>query len=450
MPGDIILALLTLAVVALAVAVTLLAVKRRECRRLQGDMAALRRDLGAAQSAAAMARHESALAQRQTADWERTKQETITAAKAAALASTAEMSSKLLADHKREAEAARKDTTERVKQTTETLFRRFEHVTKAVASLNDQVTQNKDVVDTVWRALSSPGGAGYFAEIGLENTLTSFGLQPGRDFVMQHSVATAEGGRLRPDAVVFLPGDSVLVVDSKASKFLLELAQADEQGEIEATYANLAASMNRHLRELAAKDYRAAIIATARQAGRADALGRVLSIMYLPNEGALEKLSLADPTFAQKAAKAEIIPAGPAGLACLIGFARVEIDLGRQSANRERIVEATQGLLEAIAVMLGHVDTVGKGVKRSADGFASLTASINRTLLPRARTIAGLGVRSGKRLPDALPGYQVVAIEDTTLIEGEATPPAPPQLVPPSDDTDTPAHNRRKRGAARG
>ena len=394
-----------------------------------------------------MARQESALVQRQMADWERTKQETIIAAKAAALASTAEMSSKLLADHKREAEAARKEASEHVKQTTETLFQRFEHVSKAVASLNDQVAQNKDVVDTVWRALSSPGGAGYFAEIGLENTLTSFGLQPGRDFVMQHSVANAEGGRLRPDAVVFLPGDSVLVVDSKASKFLLELAQAEEQGEVEAAYTNLAASMNRHLRELAAKDYRAAIIATARQAGRADALGRVLSIMYLPNEGALEKLTLADPTFAHKAAKAEIIPAGPTGLACLIGFARVEIDLGRQSANRERIVEATQGLLEAIAVMLGHVDNVGKGVKRSADGLARLTASINRTLLPRARTIAGLGVRSGKPLPDALPSYRVVAMEDAPLMEGEA---APPQLVPPPDDADTSAHEKRQRGRARG
>ncbi len=442
MLGSTLLPLLGVAVVVLVVTITLLAVKRRECGDLQRQLATARQAVIAADQDAAAAGQEAAHARRQMQDWEKTKQETVTAAKAAALASTAEMSSKLLADHKREAESARKESAERVKQTTEGLLQRFEHVSKAVASLNDQVAQNKDVVDTVWRALSSPGGAGYFAEIGLENTLTSFGLEAGRDFVMQHSVATAEGGRLRPDAVVFLPGDSVLVVDSKASKFLLELAQAEEAGEVEAAYANLAATMNRHLRELATKDYRNAIIAATRLAGRAHTLGRVLSVMYLPNEGALEKLTRADPTFAQKAAKAEIIPAGPTGLACLIGFARVEIDLGRQSANRERIVEATQGLLEAVAVMLGHVDTVGKGVRRSADGFARLTASINRTLLPRARTIAGLGVRSGKALPDALPGYQVVVMEDAGLIEGEA---AKPRLVPPSDEAEIPNGPPRKR-----
>ena len=48
---------------------------------------------------------------------------------------------------------------------------------------------------------------------------------------------------------------------------------------------------------------------------------RILSVMYLPNEGALEKLQRADPDFVAKAAKREIIPVGPAGLAGLIGFA---------------------------------------------------------------------------------------------------------------------------------
>ena len=39
---------------------------------------------------------------------------------------------------------------------------------------------------TAYQAAELSGIAGQFAEIGLENTLTSFGLLKGRDFSMQH------------------------------------------------------------------------------------------------------------------------------------------------------------------------------------------------------------------------------------------------------------------------
>ena len=162
-----------------------------------------------AEKRAALALQRVETMERQMADWEKTKAETIEAAKAAALASTREMSSKLLEDHKRESESANKVAEERVKKTTEDLQKHFNDVVKSVASLKDQVSESRERVETVWRALSNPGGAGYFAEIGLENTLKSFGLEAGRDFAMQYTISgDAEGKRLRPDAVVFLPGDA--------------------------------------------------------------------------------------------------------------------------------------------------------------------------------------------------------------------------------------------------
>ena len=376
----------------------------------------------AAAREAALARQHAAGVEARMRDWEATKAESMEAAKAAALKTVSDMSTKLLEDHKRESDRAKQAAEARVKATTETLAKRFEDITQAVASLGDQVVQNRDVVETVWRALSSPGGAGYFAEIGLENTLKSFGLEAGRDFVMQYNLARKDGARLRPDAVVFLPGESVLVIDSKASKFLLELAQAEDEAAAEDATARLAATMNQHLKELSAKDYRSAILEAHRQAGRGAALSRVISVMYLPNEGALEKLTLADPSFPKKAARAEITPAGPAGLACIIGFARVEIDLGRQAANREHIAEATEGLLAAIAVALEHMDDLGKGIRRSAEGFAKLAGSVNRNLLPKARNIARLGVRpaKSKTLPANVPTYRVERVDEGPLIEGEA------------------------------
>lgn len=367
------------------------------------------------------------------------RQDLIDAAKGAALSAATDMSSKLLDDFKRESESAKKDSEERIKKTTEPLVEQFQDIVKAVASLNDKVKQGENMMDTVLRALSSPGGAGYFAEIGLENTLKSFGLEPERDFIMHYTIpGESNGKKLRPDAVVFLPGDSVLVIDSKASKFLLELAEAEGTEDEKEAYDNLARTMNQHLRSLTDKDYKTAIGESYREVDRGGKLRNIINVMYLPNEGALEKLANADPSFAQKAMQAGIIPLGPGGLAGLIGVARIQIDRARQAKNQEQIIEATQHLLEGVAVAIGHVDRVGRGIRTAADSFGKLTGSLNTRLLPRARKLVSLGVRPAKSgdLEHRLPSYQVVTLKEDDVIETDA------EEIPPTRALENTAKER--------
>src|SRR5262249_54732247 len=158
------------------------------------------------------------------------------------------------------------------------------------------------------------GGAGHFAEVGLANTLKSFGLLQDRDFLLQATVQDGDA-RKRPDAIVFLPGDGVLVIDSKASKHLLDLAQAEGTEREEQAYRGLARTMNQHLKDLCDRDYRSAVATALRKAGRPGEIARLLTVMYLPNEAALEKLGRADAAFMHRAAREQITPVGPAGLA---------------------------------------------------------------------------------------------------------------------------------------
>jgi DNA recombination protein RmuC len=389
----------------------------------------------AAERELALARQRLADGENRLGDFERLRAESLQAAQAAVLATAQQLSSKLLEDHKRENAEAKREAEERVRQASEHLVRQVDEIAKAVHKLHGQVEEKGAAVDTLWRALSSPGGAGELAEIGLANTLAAFGLELGRDFLLQHVTEDEETGRrLRPDAVVFLPGSSALVIDCKASKFLLEIARAEGTAEEDEAYRNLARTMNQHLRALAEKDYKNAILAAWRQSGHEEAIARVLSVMYLPNEAALEKLYRADPSFVQKARALQIIPAGPAGLHCAMSLASVEINLVRQIENQQRIAEMTRGLLDAIAVTLGHAASLGRGIKSAADSFAKLTASVNQRLLPRARNLAKLGVQSTKPLPPNLPSYSVHAEERNLLIDGEVEHVAPevapmPRLV---------------------
>jgi DNA recombination protein RmuC len=391
-----------------------------EAARLQAEreLAAMRQQLGEAD--------------RRTADFERLRQDSLQAAKAAVFATAQELSSKLLEDHKRENTAAKEEAEARVRQTSDHLVKQVEEIAKAVAALNGQVQDKARLLDTVWRSLSSPGGAGQMAEIGLANTLKAFGLELGRDYLLQLTTQDeATGRRLRPDAVVFLPADCALVIDCKASKFLLDIAAAEGTEQEEEAYHNLARTMNLHLRDLAGKDYRSAVLAAWRDGGHGNEIARILSVMYLPNEAALEKLQRADPEFWRRAREAQIIPAGPAGLHCALSLAALEINTLRQVENQQRIAETTQSLLDGVVIALGHAAALGKGLKAAAESFARLTGSVNQRLLPRARKLGQLGLQpSSKPLPPNLPAYAVTSLE-SDLIEGEAAEIGENELPPP-------------------
>jgi DNA recombination protein RmuC len=425
--------LLAVAAVIIAVVLTRAAgarehiVAQTRLAEAERTIVALTAERDAARTAEATAARELAAARQrlqdhseQLADFARLKEEFLTVTRATVLSTGQELSSKLLADHKRENEAAKLQGEEQVKKAAEHLLKQVEQVTAAVAQLHGRVATDGERIETMMRALSSPSGVGQFAEIGLANTLKSFGLQEGRDFALQHTTSDVETGRrLRPDAVVFLPGNNVLVIDCKASKFLLEIAEAEGTEAEAGAYQNLLRTMNQHLKALADKDYAGAVAAAYRNAGFDDPIARVLSVMYLPNEGAIEKLHAIDPGFTQRAAGVQIIPAGPAGLACIIGFASTEISLSRQIENREQIVETARALLDAVTIVLGHAAGVGRGIKTAAEGFEKLSRSVNRTLLNRARKLAQLGVQPAKPLPGNLPAYQVTTTE-SDLIDGEA------------------------------
>lgn len=387
----------------------------------RAEAAALRSSLAEQETRLQLARQETAAMAGRVAEWEETRAKFLETTRASVLTTAQELSSKLLEDHKRETAAAKAEAEKQVTATTEGLRSQMGQITEGVAQLKGQLGEKAATLDIVWRALTNPAGVGYYAEVGLANILNSFGLVEGRDFLLQPSVPGEEPGRrLRPDAIVFLPGDSALIVDSKASKHLLDLARAEDDEARKLAREQLKTRMNQHLKDLAGKDYVNAVEQSWRQGGRAGKPVRTLSVMYLPNDAALEKLYEADPDFSRKAADLQIIPAGPAGLSSFIGFAAVEIRLMRQIENQERIIQGMERLLESTAVAIGHAVGIGRGIRGAADAFAKFTGTVNGRLLPRARDLQKLGLRPPKPIPGNLNAYQVLDRDSDAMIDGEA------------------------------
>ncbi|AIL65432.1 DNA recombination protein rmuC [Rickettsiales bacterium Ac37b] len=358
-------------------------------------------------------------ADKRSKDFEQAKLETMSYAKAAIFEVGQKLSSHLIEDHKREAEQVRKETADNMHNTTAKLYEQFQHITSVLSILNNQVQESKTTVDLVKRALLSPTGAGNLAEIALENILKASGLREQQDFIMQYNIYNEYGSRMRPDAVVFLPNNNIMVIDSKASKFFLEIDMSE--GAILDT--KLLDSMYQHLKDLTNKDYKEAVRSQLKKIKPLYKVNHITMVMFLPSELALEKLQSANKNFMQKAWDLSIFPSGPIGIVNMLSHARFLINENQQLNNYQVIIEEIQKLLQTISIMYEHAHKLGKTISTSMSHYDKFAGSFNNNLLSRVRKLYKLGLNTTKNSYVNLERYQIIPhhANDAILIEDDNT-----------------------------
>jgi DNA recombination protein RmuC len=103
---------------------------------------------------------------------------------------------------------------------------------------------------------NAPKSRGRWGEQQLKNVLETCGLSEHTDFDLEVSVASDDGGRLRPDAIVRVPGGRALVIDAKVSLNAYQDAfgAVDERERHDGLTLH-AASMKAHINALGNKAY---------------------------------------------------------------------------------------------------------------------------------------------------------------------------------------------------
>ena len=340
--------------------------------------------------------------QEQMKAWEEHKLQSIENAKAAIFDVGNKLSNQLIEEHKRESEAHKKEAQKRFHNTTENLYKDFSKLTEVISSLKEQVTTSHNTTDMVYKALLSPNTVGGLAEITLENILKSSNLMANIDYQMQYSITDQDNNRLRPDAVIFLPGDNVLVIDSKASKFFLELGQSKSLGHEQEIKQKIKNTMRTHLKSLASKDYRQAIANHL----KIRKINHISTVMFLPTETAIEQLQGIDNQFIADAWQSNIFPAGPVGLVNILAHSKFQISEERKNENYHAIIEEVSSLLYNIANLAGHAKKLGNSIHNSISRSKKLEK-------------LGIAVKTNKQMPEKLERYQVISGSNLTMIEAE-------------------------------
>ncbi|KJW07858.1 rmuC family protein [Orientia tsutsugamushi str. UT144] len=344
---------------------------------------------------------------------EKMNEEALQLAKASLLDLGNDLSKQLIALHKQETEQSRKLSENNIHNTNLKFQQEFQKLLEIIAVLNNRVDESTKIVEVIKSSLLSPSGVGMLAEITLENILKASGLRVKYDFIMQCNLTDENNMRLRPDALIFLPGDNLMIIDAKASKFLIDMCNNNNNAAIHAgKVEKLRKSINLHLKNLSSKEYAQAIVDSYQFEARN--FNNIITLMFLPTETAIENLSTIDREFIHKSWELNIFPVGPSGLMNMLSFAKFQIKEQMRYENQKLILNEVEKVILSINLLTGYAHKLSSNVQGIVSSYDQFAASFNRNFLSKAKTIQQLGIETKKSRNISnnrlmLPRYQLVS-----------------------------------------
>ena len=239
---------------------------------------------------------------------------------------------------------------------------------------------------------NAPKARGRWGERALQNVLEQCGLSEHTDFNLEHSLETEEG-RLRPDAVVNVPGQKKLVIDAKVSLNAYQAAfEADDETERKRHLDLHARAMKNHVQTLGAKSY---------QSQFDEAPDYV--VMFVPGEHFVAAALEADPELWDFAFRNKVLLATPTNL---VAIARTVAQVWRQDTIAREAIEigkAGADLSDRLAVAAEHKKRVGGGLESAVNNYNKFVGSFERNVLSAGRRLKDKGIEIGKREIEEVP-----------------------------------------------
>jgi DNA recombination protein RmuC len=247
---------------------------------------------------------------------------------------------------------------------------------------------------TLVKALRQPKTRGEWGEVQLKRCVEIAGMTEHVDFEVQQTIH-GDDGLLRPDAVVMLPGERRVVVDSKVPlDAYLEVLEAEDESARKGELLRHARQVRDHITKLASKRYQD-------QFASGDTPDFV--VCFMPSEAALHAAFEAEPALYDYALEQKILIATPT---TLVGLLRT-VELGwrqeRIAAEAQEIASAAKELYGRMGVFLRHLSKAGRQLGSAVNAYNEAVGSAESRVLPQMRRFQDLGAASGEDLENPKP-----------------------------------------------
>ncbi|HWI18073.1 MAG TPA: DNA recombination protein RmuC [Vicinamibacterales bacterium] len=238
------------------------------------------------------------------------------------------------------------------------------------------------------RALRSPGVRGQWGEVQLRKVVELAGMLEHCDFDQQPTIFH-EGGRLRPDMTINLPGGRSIVVDAKAPlEAFLDAQGASDDGIRSGKLADHVRQVKDHVTKLGAKTYWDALPSSPE-----------LVVLFLPAEAIYMAALERDASLIDYGVKQNVLIASPLTLIALLRAASFGWRQERLTLNAEEISRLGRALHDSVATLAEHLEDLRKRMDGTFATFNKMVGSFENNLLVKARRFRELGAGSAKEIP---------------------------------------------------
>ena len=287
-------------------------------------------------------------------------------------------------------------------------------LTNQQIALGTKVTGLGDQTTALTQVLGARPARGQWGEDNLRRLIHLAGLTEGVTAKVQQTF-TIDGRTVRPDLLVYLSSEEVVVVDAKAPMDAFQKAvNAQQRDDATRWGKEHAAALKGHIRDLGKKPYAKAV---------PHALDFV--VLYLPYEGAIDLAHQHDDGLFEFAAANKVHLATPHTLIALLNTVALGWQQRRLAESAEQIVQLGTRLYERIGIVAGHFASVGKGLEAAGVAYNKAVGSVESQLLTTARELRTLGVSSAKVAPE-LP---VVDVASRVFTKPELATPTEPHAA---------------------
>src|SRR5574344_2005511 len=242
---------------------------------------------------------------------------------------------------------------------------------------------------------------GRWGEIVLQKILESSGLENGVTFELQVSYKAGDQ-TLRPDAVVYLPGNKCIVIDSKVSLTAYDRSvNAATDADRAAAMKEHIASLQKHISELSDKNYWNNI-----GIGKSGTAAPEYVLMFVPVESCLGVALQTDQDLFLKAWEKRIIIVSPSTLVATLMTIASIWKQEKQRENVEEIARSGGRLFDKLCGFLEDFKKIDTALRSADKAYGEALKKLQEgkgSAIDQAEKLKELGAKTTKELP-GLPG----------------------------------------------
>ena len=252
-------------------------------------------------------------------------------------------------------------------------------------TISKQIESLNQTTSALQSALKSSSARGAWGEQQLRNVIELAGMLPYCDFLEQTTV-TSNDKTQRPDAVIKLPNDGCVVIDSKTPLDAYLRAQETSDATLHQQLLNEhAKALAGHAKVLADKKYFQQFDRTPEY-----------TIMFIPGESFLADALRADASLLEVAMRSRVLIASPVNLLALLLAVAKGWQAFQIAENAEKIAAIGRELYERVDIVLESVEKTGRGLETAIGAYNKMVGSIEGRMLSTLRKFKDVGVTSSE------------------------------------------------------